>query len=203
MQVATAGAEVAIAAVAVLLGTPLPLLPLQLLWLNLVTNGIQDVALAFEPGEGSELSRPPRPVRERLLDRAMILRTAVSASVMSSVGFVAFSWMLEHGWPEDQARNALLLLMVLFENFHVGNCRSETRSVFTLNPLKTPVLLMGTIGAFLVHIAAMHTPGLSGVLRTGAVDLGTWAALIALASSVLITEELYKAMRRTLTGLRN
>jgi magnesium-transporting ATPase (P-type) len=200
LLVSTGATEVLLAAMAVAFGFPLPLLPAQLLWLNLVTNGIQDVALAFEPGEGSELKRPPRPVRERLLDRSMILRSAVSASVMSGVGFVAFSWMLEHGWPQEQARSALLLLMVLFENFHVGNCRSETRSIFTLNPLKTPVLLLGTIGAFVVHVAAMHTPGLSAVLRTGPTDPGTWAALIALASSVLIAEELYKAARRVLAS---
>ncbi len=196
LLVSTGATEVLLAALAVAFGLPLPLLPAQLLWLNLVTNGIQDVALAFEPGEGSELNHPPRPVRERLLDRSMILRTVVTASVMSGVGFAAFSWMLEHGWEEAQARNALLLLMVLFENFHVGNCRSETRSILSLNPLKTPVLLLGTIGAFLVHVAAMHTPGLSGVLHIGPVAVSTWGVLIALATTVLVADEVYKWFAR-------
>jgi Ca2+-transporting ATPase len=168
----------------------------QLLWLNLVTNGIQDVALAFEPGEGSELRRPPRSTGERLLDRVMIQRTLISSTVMGSVGFAAFSWMLRHGWSEEAARNVLLLLMVLFENFHLGNCRSETRSIFTLNPLRTPVLLIGTVTAFLVHVAAMHTPGLAGVLHTGPVEPATWGVLVALAMTVLLADETYKWFSR-------
>lgn len=202
LLVSTGATEVLLAGLAVAFGLPLPLLPVQLLWLNLVTNGIQDVALAFEPGEGSELNRPPRPVRERLLDRSMILRTMVSASVMSGVGFAAFTWMLGQGWPEDQARNALLLLMVLFENFHVGNSRSETRSIFTLNPLRTPVLLIGTTSAFVVHVVAMHTPVLAGVLHAGPVALPTWGALIGLAATVLLADEAYKWFARRRTAVR-
>jgi Ca2+-transporting ATPase len=188
----TAAAEVFLAMFAVAAGTPLPLLPVQLLWLNLVTNGIQDVALAFEPAEGDELSRPPRPANERLLDPAMILRSACSAGVMAGVGFAAFAWMLDRGWSEPAARNALLLLMVLFENIHVGNCRSETRSAFTLNPLRTPLLLAGTLAALGVHVAAMYAPGLSTALSAAPVDAATWAALVTLALTVFVADETYK-----------
>ena len=109
---------------------------MQLLWLNLVTNGIQDVALAFEPGEGDVLRRRPRSPRERLFDRLMIERTVLAAAVMGLVGFAAFVWMLRAGWPEASARNGLLLLLVLFENIHLGNCRSETKSALRTSPLE-------------------------------------------------------------------
>ena len=196
----TAAAEVLLAALAVASGLPLPLLPVQILWLNLVTSGIQDVALAFEPAEGDELSRRPRPVRERVLDRTMIERTIVSMAVMGGVGFTAFAWMLRHGWEVEHARNAVLLLMVLFEAIHVGNCRSETRSIFTLNPLRTPLLLAGTGAAFLVHVLAMHAPGLSDILHAYPVSLDTWALLIALALTIAAAEEVYKWFRRRRVG---
>jgi hypothetical protein len=77
----------------------------------------------------------------------------------------------------------VLLLMVLFENSHLGNSRSEGRSVLTLNPLRTLVLLVGTITAFWLHVVAMRTPGLSAVLHAAPVGPGIWAALIALAAT--------------------
>lgn len=196
LLVSTGAAEVLLATLAVAAGMPLPLLPAQLLWLNLVTNGIQDVALAFEPGEGDELARPPRPVRERVIDARMLQRAAVSAAVMGGVGFTAFGWMLRNGWSADDARNMLLLMMVLFENVQLGNCRSETRSVFELSPLRSPVLLAGTLGAFLVHVLAMHVPAIAAVLRIGPVSPVSWAVLLALALSLTAADELFKRWSR-------
>ena len=103
------------------------------------------------------------------------LRVAVSASVMSGGGFAAFSWMLEHGSGGEHAGNALLMLMVLFENFHAGYYRSKTRSILILNPLKTPVLLQGMISTCQIHVAALDTPGLPAVLMSEPVAPAVWA----------------------------
>ncbi|MHC4940135.1 MAG: cation-translocating P-type ATPase [Planctomycetota bacterium] len=192
LLVSTGAAEVLLVLLAVATGFPLPLLPVQLLWLNLVTNGIQDVALAFEKKEHDVLSRPPRPPTERIFNRLMIERTIVGAVVIGGVGFCAFFWMIRAGWTEAAARNALLLLMVLFENVHIGNCRSETVSAFRISPLRSPVLLIGTATAFLIHVAAMHVPALQGILGTQPVDLATWAMLILLALSATVALELHK-----------
>ncbi|MBX3384467.1 MAG: cation transporting ATPase C-terminal domain-containing protein [Phycisphaeraceae bacterium] len=114
------------------------------------------------------------------------LRVAVSASVMSGGGFAAFSWMLEHGSGGEHAGNALLMLMVLFENFHAGYYRSKTRSILILNPLKTPVLLQGMISTCQIHVAALDTPGLPAVLMSEPVAPAVWAAPVALAPCILI-----------------
>src|SRR3970040_1879008 len=95
-----------------------------------------------------------------------------------------------------RARNGILLLMVLFENFQAGNSRSETRSVFRLSPLKNPILLFGTFIAQLVHIGALYTPGLREVLRVQPVTLGEWGMLLVLALSLLGVMEGDKALRR-------
>jgi magnesium-transporting ATPase (P-type) len=166
------------------------------LWLNLVTNGIQDVALAFEPGEGNELRRRPRPPREPIFDRLMLERTLVSALVIAGVGFLSYRWMLERGWSLPEAQNGLLLLLVLFENVQAGNSRSETASLFTLSPLRNLVLLVGTVAAQLVHIAAIYTPGLRDILRLEAVSSWQWAASHALALSLLLASELHKLILR-------
>lgn len=200
LLVSTGAAEVLLLGLAVITGLPdaaagavLPLLPAQLLWLNLVTNGIQDVALAFEPGEPGVLDRPPRPPAERIFNRLMIERTLVAAAVMGLVGFGTFCWMVESGgWSERQARNGLLLLMVFFEILHIGNCRSETVSAFRLSPFTSPILLGGTILALGIHLAAMHLPWTQRLLDVEPLDLGTMAALFGLALSITAALELHK-----------
>lgn len=171
---------------------PLPFWPVQLLWLNLVTNGIQGIALAFEPGEEGILRRKPRRPTEPIFNQLMIERTLVAAIVMAIVGVAAFWWMVASGWSHDSARNGLLLLMVLFENVHIGNCRSETTSAFATSPFRSPFLLAGASGAFLVHIVGMHVPFLQSILRTEPVSLQTFLVMVLLSLTVLVAIEIHK-----------
>jgi magnesium-transporting ATPase (P-type) len=192
LLVSTGAAEVILVALALLFGSPIPLLPVQLLWLNLVTNGIQDVALAFEPGVGDERRSPPRPPRESIFNRLMIERTLAAALFMGVVGFGLFQWCLAAGWTEDASRNALLMLMVLFENVHLFNCRSETRSAFAMSPLRSPVLMIGMIVAFSIHVAMTYLPVGNLLLSTQPVDAALWLQLLLLSLPILIVMELHK-----------
>jgi P-type Ca2+ transporter type 2C len=192
MSVSTGAAEILLVLLAVLFGLPLPLLAVQLLWLNLVTNGIQDVALAFEPGEGDSLKHAPRPPAEPVFNRLMIERVLVAALVIGGGGFAVFSMALWWGWPVDQARNLLLLTMVLFEIVHIGNCRSETRSAFRRSPLLNPVLFLGSLAAFLLHLAVMYIPALRPLLEAQPVGPGAWALAIAISLLILPAIELHK-----------
>ena len=195
LLLSTGAGEIVLFMLSILAGLPLPLTAVQLLWLNLVTNGIQDVALAFEPGEGNELNKPPREPNEPIFNRLMIERVLVSAVVIGVVAFTVFNSLLLQGMNEEQARNGTLLLMVIFENIHVFNSRSETRSVFTHNPLRNPILLFGTLAAQALHIAAMYTPGLRDVLQLTPVSFHQWFNTLLPALSLLVAAELYKWMR--------
>jgi Ca2+-transporting ATPase len=196
LLVSSGAAEVLLFVAALAAGLPAPLWPVQLLWLNLVTNGIQDVALAFEPAEGGELARRPRPPNERIFDRLMLERTLVTSTVMALVAFLAYRWMLTQGWSLPAAQNVLLLLLVLFENIQAGNSRSETTSVFRMNPLRNRLLLVGTLTAQLIHIGAMYTPGLRDILRLQPVTAAQWLMTLGLALCLLITAELHKLVLR-------
>ena len=200
LLISTGAAEIVLFTLALLTGLPLPLLAVQLLWLNLVTNGIQHVALASEPAEGDELNRPPRPPQEPVFNRIMVERVVLSALAIGAVAFVLFQTLLNSGFSVDEARNGTLLLMVLFENVHVFNSRSETRSVFRHNPLRNPLLLFGTAAAQLIHIVAMYVPWLSNVLHVQPVSLHQWSQLLVLALSVLVVMELHKAVRKRFSG---
>ncbi|MBL0886282.1 cation-translocating P-type ATPase [Myceligenerans indicum] len=196
LLIATGAGELVLVLAALTMGLPLPLLAVQLLWLNLVTNGIQDVALAFEPGEGDEMRRRPRPPGEPVFDRLMVERVLLSAAVIGGVTVAFYQWLLAAGWSVEDARNSVVLLMVLFENVHVFNSRSELRSVFTHDPRRNLLLVGSTLLAQALHIVAMHVPFTQAVLGLHPVSLAHWATLLGLATTLLVAVELHKAFCR-------
>ncbi|PLX50384.1 MAG: ATPase [Desulfobulbaceae bacterium] len=179
-----------------LAGLHLPYLPAQILWLNLVTNGFQDVALAFEPGEKDVLSRKPRPSRERILSALMIQRTLLMGSILGFGTFIVYYLELASGVPVDSARSVALTTMVFFQFYQAMNCRSETLSIFEMHPLSNPFLFVSMIGAFYAHLAVLYVPALQYVFRTVPLDFGQWVIVIVSSVTVVIGVELDKFMRR-------
>ena len=199
LLISTGAAELVLFTLSLIANLPLPLVAVQLLWLNLVTNGIQDVALALEPAEGGELDRAPRPPREPVFNRLMIERVVTTALVMGVLAFLVFQHLLYSGQTVEQARNGTLLLMVLFENVQAFNSRSESRSVFFHNPLRNPALLFGTLIAQLIHIGAMYVPWLNDVLGVAPVSLREWGALFGVALIILVVMEMDKLLWRLIS----
>lgn len=196
MLVSTGAAEVLLFLLAMILGTPMPLTAVQLLWLNLVTNGVQDIALVTEPAEGDELERPVRQPEESLFDPLMVRRIVVATLLMGGGGFGLFYVLISTGVSEFTARNLLLVLFVLFENFQCFNSRSERRSVFRQSLASNPFLLVGILGSQALHLGAMYVPGLNGLLGIAPITLGDWLMLLALASSLLLVSEVEKIIYR-------
>ena len=196
LLVSTGAGEVLLVTSALAMGLGVPFTAVQLLWLNLVTNGIQDVALAFEAGQPGVLDRPPRASKERIFNRIMIERTVLAGLVFGLVGLAGWAWWTATGYSVAAARNMVVQLFVLFEILHIGNSRSETVSLFRLSPFKNPVLLVGTMTALGVHLAATHTPFLQRVLGLMPISAMEWVQLVAFASPILLVMELHKWFRR-------
>jgi P-type Ca2+ transporter type 2C len=194
LLVATGLAEAVIFLLAVLSGLPLPLGAVQLLWLNLITNGGQDVALAFEAPERGLLQRPPRSPSEPLFDRRMLAQVLVSGGYMGVVSFVAFVVALQLGASEGEARNIVLFLLVLFENVHVFNARSETRSAFAVPLRRNWYLLVAIVAAQVVQFTAPFVPGLNTVLGVEPLPVTTWLMLAAVALTILPLMEIFKVV---------
>ncbi len=180
----------------VLAGLPMPLVAVQLLWLNLIANGVQDVALAFEPKEGGELDQKPRRPDEPIFEGRIIEKVLVTGGVMGLMGFATFWWLNQAGYAVEEARNLTLMLMVLFGNIRVLNARSETQSVFRMSLRSNLFVMLAVPLAQLVHIGAMYTPVLSDVLEIRPISLLEWLALLGVASTLLVVEEIQKAIRR-------
>lgn len=191
----TAIAEVLTILLALVFLWPLPYRATQILWLNLVTEGLQAMALAFEPGEPDVLKRPPRRRTEGILSRLLWERTLVTGLVMAIGTLVLFQWELGQTDSLSRAQTVALTTMVVFQMFQVGNARSESRSLFHTAPLSNPFLLFAAAAASLVHLAALYLPPTQFILRVEPIEPEVWVRIMLMASTVLIAVELHKLLR--------
>ena len=194
--ISTNAAEIVTILAALVLGWPLPLLAAQLLWLNLVTEGLQDVALAFEPGEPGILQRRPRSPREGIVSGVLWERTVLAGLVQAGGALSLFAWELAQTGSTARAQTTALTTLVLFEAFHVGNSRSEHTSIFRISPFSNPFLFVASSVALAVHVAALYLPATQFVLRVVPVDAATWLRMILVAASIIVAMELHKRLRR-------
>lgn len=192
LLISTGMAEIILFVFSILWNLPIPLTAVQLLWLNLVTEGLQGVAIAFEKEEGDELNKPPRRPQEPIFDKILLQRVILSAMVMGTVSFGYYWFLLKQGSEHFEAQNLVLLLMVLFENIIIGNARSESRSLLFVSPFNNIFLMFSALAAQGLHIWAMHSDFLGKILGVSPVSLNQWLQCLLLAGSALVVVEIHK-----------
>lgn len=180
----------------IFMGIPIPYVPAQLLWINLVTNGLQDVALAFEPGEKGVINRPPRDPQEGIMSRLLIERTIIVGLLIAAGVVYNFTLSLQAGDSIEKARTVAVTTMVFFQFFQAWNSRSELQSVFRMNPLSNPFLFYSMLAAFFAQVAVIYTPGLQWVFRTEPLGLTEWLNIGLVSSTVILVVEIDKMIRR-------
>lgn len=177
---------------------PLIFLPVMILWMNIVMNGLQDVALSFEPGDGDELEQKPRKRGEGILDGTMWMRTIMTGLIMAVTTLVVYDRALEAGIGLDQARTMALTTMVMSNFFQVLNARTERASIFTVNPLRNPFLGIAAVGALILHWGAMSIAPVAAVFGFVGLSATQWAICLGLGAIQLVVVEVEKAIRRAI-----
>lgn len=189
----TSVGEVLTIAGALFLLYPLPISPVQILWLNLVTDGFLDVALAMEPKEKGLLSG--RFKRSRyLVDSLMLWRMLIMALPMMIGTLYLFSFYKDG--DITKAWSISLVTLAVFQWFNAWNCRSEGRSIFQMNPFSNRYLLAATGIVILLQLSALYLPVMQGILRTTPLTLHEWLIIVPIASSIIIVEEIRKCIYR-------
>lgn len=192
----TAVGEVVTILFAIAAGWPIPFVAAQILWINLATNGLQDVALAFEPGEPGMLRQPPRKRSEGLLTWRLLERLGAVGVVLAAGTLGVFWWTLRNTDDLDLARTVAVTQMVVFQFFHVFNSRSLDRSIFTVPPFSNKPLFASLLAAAAAHAAVLHWAPLQRVFRTVPLEPQYWAIIVLVGFTVILGGELDKALNR-------
>jgi len=198
----TGAAAIASILTAIATGLPLPYTPAALLWLNVVTNGLQDVALAFEPGEPDTLEREPRAEDEGIVSRALWERTALTGLTMAGGSLWLYTYAISQGLSEDAQRGAALTTFVVAMALHAYNARSERRSILASDPRTNPLLLGAVLGALVLHVGALYWGPTQALLRIGPFGADAWWRMIIVALAVVAVSEVHKLLRRTVVEPR-
>lgn len=200
LLISTGAAEIILFLASIAAGLPLPLLAVQLLWLNLVTNGIQDVALAFEGGEPGAMKRPPRNPSEKIFNPLMINQTIVSGATIGIIVFGLWYYLTRYTQMDEiHARNLILFLMVFMQNFHAFNARSERVSAFKVPIKRNIILVFGVLAAQGIHILSMQIPFMQNILRIEPITFNEWLYILVLAVPILLVMELFKFLNKLRT----
>lgn len=197
--------EVAILLGALLLGYPLPLLAVQILWINLVTEGVLTVNLVMDGREGHEMTGPPVPRGEPLVTGAMFRRLLVMALASTVSVFGYFIWRLSTGASPGQVRSETFTVLAVCQWFNVLNCRSALKSVLRFDFLKNSWLVGGLVLGNILHFLVIYTEPMNRLFHTVPIDLPHFFLIGAVASLVLWAEEIRKwfARRRQRTAILN
>ena len=189
-------AEVLFFALAIMFNMPMPLVAIQLLWLNVVTDGIQDIALSFEPAEKDIMNNKPRDPKESLFDRALIEEILIAGISIGLMVFALWYYLLNVVHMNvAHARGYVMALMIIVQNIHAFNCRSENKSSFEIPLRANPIFVIGIMGSIVLGLAVVEIDFLSMLLKTVHVPYIDLLILILFGSIILLIMEIYKKIK--------
>ncbi|MDP3090942.1 MAG: cation-translocating P-type ATPase [Nitrospira sp.] len=189
--------EVLVMLFAALLGLPLPLLPIQILWMNLVTDGIPALALAVDPKAPDLMKRPPRRPEARLLDGGRLWAIGGEGLMLAALALGAFSYSL-YGLHQglDQARTVAFTVMVVAQLVHAFNCRSDRWSLFQLGFGTNRALVWAVLLSLAVQIVVLTVPAVSPVVKVAPLPIEDWELMGAAGVLPFVIMEAIKWLRR-------
>ena len=180
---------------AVFLGVTLPILPVQILWINMTTAGFLGLMLAFEPKEPGIMQRQPRNPNTPILTRELIARIFLVGTLLLIGAFGLFKWELATGASIDKARTVAVNVFVIMELFYLFNCRSLTKSVFQLGFFSNMWVFGGVAVMLLVQIVYTYLPVMNRLFQSAPIDLGAWVRIVAAGIVAFAIVEFEKRLR--------
>lgn len=189
--------EILLMLFATFLGLPLPLLPVQILWVNLVTDGLPALALAVDPKDPDLMRRPPRRPDEAILSRARIMTILAQGLAIATISMLSFAYCLYVMELDlELARTLTFMTLIGAQLAHAFNCRNERLSLFSIGILSNPALLLAVSASASLQAALVLMPWSRELFKLAPFDLTHW--LLALGAGILMLAmmEIWKAAAR-------
>ncbi|MCU0798281.1 MAG: HAD-IC family P-type ATPase [Candidatus Thermoplasmatota archaeon] len=199
-QISTNVGAILLLVSSILVGLPLPLMPVQLLWINILIDGPPAIALGLEPVSSGVMRQPPRPKEERVLKRETIL-TIISLGIVMAIGTLTlFYWGLREYGDSDEgwraARTIAFTGFVMFQLFNVLNCKSETETLISPRSLKNRFILLAIGACIVLQMVLLYVPFMQDLFNTVPIGMKDWAIILAVSVWILLVEEILKSSRR-------
>jgi Ca2+-transporting ATPase len=187
-------AEILVIFLAMVLGWPIPLIPIQILWLNLVTDAFPALALGMEPGEPGIMKQPPRNPDEPILNRKIQRKIIIQSIAMTAATLGIYYLTLQTTQNLTIARTFAFVTLSTSELLRAFTVRSETTSVFELGLFSNKYMLWGNIISFILILMVVYVPFLRNVFQTVPLTLSHWAYILAFAAIPFAAAEIGKAL---------
>ncbi|ULL09439.1 carbonate dehydratase [Mycobacterium liflandii] len=181
---------------AIAFGTALPILPTQILWINMTTAIALGLMLAFEPKEAAIMSRPPRDPDQPLLTRTLVGRILLVSTLLVASAWWLFEWEVGKGASVEAARTAALNLFVVVEAFYLFSCRSLTRSAWRIGFWSNRWIIFGVAAQAIAQLAITYLPAMNAVFATAPIGAPVWLRIFGVATVVSLVVAADKLVRR-------
>ncbi|MDP3105056.1 MAG: HAD-IC family P-type ATPase [Candidatus Methanoperedens sp.] len=186
-------AEVAVIFVAfVIMGFPLPLIPLQILYVNLVTEEFPALGLSLEPGSRDIMSRKPRDPKEQIISKRILLYTLAIASIFFIGTLTLFAWTLEQTKNLQLAQTTAFATIITFGLFNALNSRSLEKSIFRTGFFTNKSLLLAVLGSVIAMMLAIYWEPMQVIFKTTPLGLEAWISILLVSSTVVVAAEIMK-----------
>lgn len=190
-------AEVLFFLLSVIFNFPMPLVAIQLLWLNITTDGLQDLALSFEKTDDDIMLQKPKNTNESVFNKELLTEVLISGLSMGLIVFLVWVILLDKlNFDVYVARGYIMMLMVFMQNMHTLNCRSESKHIYEVGFKKNPFVIFSIILATTLQIIVAEVPILSEFLDTTSVPILHMIILFLISCSIIIIIELYKSIKK-------
>lgn len=188
--------EILTIGIALILDLPLPLIAVQILWLNLVTDGLLDIAISTEPIEAVKSNgEGARRYKKNIIDSFVFKRTLFLSMIMA-IGSISFYYVLLQTSSVEYARTGTLLVMAMFQWFNALNARSENQSVFSIGFFKNKAVIGTLVLEIFLCIGAIYTPFMQRLLETQSLSLSVWIYALLISVTIFVFEEVRKYVYR-------
>ena len=192
----TNAGEALILMAAIIFGTSLPVIPVQLLWVNMMTALLLGLTLAFEPGEPDLMHRPPRDPAQPFLTYPLLMRTGMVALIILAGGYWLFFWELNMvGQTLPEARTAVVNTIVMIELVYLFNCRSLHRSILSIGPFTNLWAIFGAITMIAAQLLFTYAPFMNYLFHTAPINAESWLRIAAVTGAAFGAVELEKWIR--------
>jgi magnesium-transporting ATPase (P-type) len=181
---------------AVLAGTPLPITPLQILWINMTTAILLGLTLALEPSEQGAMHRPPRLPNIPILDRVLLGRILMVSVLMLSGAFGLFELALYRGRSVAEARTIATNVFVFIEVLYLFNCRSLSKPIWAIPAFSNPWVWIGSLAMLTLQLAFTYHPAFNQIFQTAPIGIWDWSWICAATLTCAFAVEVEKWIRR-------